>query len=144
MKKIRLVDGTMYDLTNAVEATEYAAGKTRQVLSLELPETYTAEQLAAVFGDEDNAATLVIGGETEDGTVEWYSPAHRYYNILLACGYESVEVGTHPETAAPQYERKLTVRLGKRTPEEIEIYDLRHNVIDLEAAIAELAYGGEQ
>ncbi len=143
MKKIRLLDGTIYDLVNAAEDSTYVAGKTRQVLSLELPETYTVEQLAVVFGDEDNAATLVIGGETEDGTVEWYSPAHRYYNILLACGYESVEVGTHPETAAPQYERKLMVRLGKRTPEEIEIYDLRHNLADLEAAITELVFGGE-
>ena len=77
MKKIRLVDGTMYDLVNAVEDSTYAAGKTRQVLSLELPETYTVEQLAAAFGDEDNVVTLVIGGETEDGAAEWYSPAHR-------------------------------------------------------------------
>ena len=136
MKKIRLVDGMTYDLVNAIEESTYAAGKTRQVLSLELPETCTVEQLAATFGDEDNVATLVIGGEAEEGTVEWYSPAHRYYNILLACGYES-------ETAAPQYERKLMVRLGKRTPEEIEIYDLRHSVIDLEAAVAEMAFGGE-
>ena len=143
MKKIRLLDDTIYDLVNAAEDSTYAAGKTRQVLSLELPETYTVEQLAAVFGDEDNAATLVIGGEIEEGTVEWYSPAHQYYNILLACGYESVEVGTDPDTAAPQYERKLIVRLGKRTPEEIEIYNLRHNLADLEAAITELVFGGE-
>ena len=143
MKKIKLTDGTIFDLVNAVESTDYAEGKTRQVMHLEFPETYTAEQLAASFGNEDAAKELTIGGDAEDGSAEWYTPVHKYYNILLGCGYESVEVGTDPDTAAPQFERKLMVRLGKRTPEEIEIYDLRHNVVDLETAIAELAFGGE-
>ena len=138
MIQLKFLDESVLDLINANISTEFIEGKTRSILELEFPSSYSMEELKTFFTDRHNCTVLTIGSEGQ-----WYEPTHDYYTILSFCGYMSVKTETDESTGKELFENKLLVKLGKLTPEEIEIDQLKRDIFDLESAVSDLAFGGE-
>ena len=112
MLKMTLQDGTSLPYTEAVEAEEYWNGASRRTLTITAQAGAASLDALTAALREENLAQVTLSSD------DAAAPAVNVYNgyvLVLACGLQSVQTAAETADTQAAYEKRLVLRLGKRT-----------------------------